>query len=228
MLLTSIIIAVNIADMKKRRYDMTGRAAKAAATKQRICDCAIELYCSRAIEDFTLEEVAARAATTVQTILRDFGSKDELIYAALDRMARGGVFLKPTPPGDAAAAVTAFFEIYESIGDMVMRRLNEEMRRPALKPVLDEGRKHHRLGVEAAFAPHLALLSAAPRARLLAALTVLTDVYVWKLVRRDMGFSRTASEAIVLQMINGVIQRETTDGKADPLAKLVRRREPAA
>ena len=228
MLLTSIIIAVSIANMKKRRYDMTGRAAKAAATKQRICDCAIELYCSRAIEDFTLEEVAARAQTTVQTILRDFGSKDELIYAALDQMARGGVFLKPTPPGDAAAAVAAFFEIYESIGDMVMRRLNEEMRRPALKPVLDEGRKHHRLGVEAAFAPQLAPLSGAVRARLLAALTVLTDFYVWKLLRRDMGFARTASETIVLQMINGVIQRESTDGKADPLAKLVRRREPAA
>jgi AcrR family transcriptional regulator len=214
--------------MKKRRgYDMTGRAVKAAATKQRICDCAVELYCSRAVEDFTLDEVAVRANTTVQTILRDFGSKDELVYAALDQMARGGVFLKPTPPGDAEAAVTAFFEIYESIGDMVIRRLSEEMRRPALKPLLDEGRKHHRLGVEAAFAPQLALISSAGRARLLAALTVLTDVYVWKLLRRDMGFARTASEAIVLQMINGVIQRETTNGKADPLAKLVRRRQPA-
>ena len=97
----------------KRRYDMTSRAAKAAATKKRICDSAIALYCNRPIEDFTLEEVAARADTTVQTVLRDFGSKDELVYAALDEMARGGVFLKPTPPGDVKAAVDAFFGIYE-------------------------------------------------------------------------------------------------------------------
>ena len=36
-----------------------------------------------------------------------------LVYAALDEMAAGGVFLKPTPPGDVAAAVAAFFDIYE-------------------------------------------------------------------------------------------------------------------
>jgi AcrR family transcriptional regulator len=210
---------------------MTGRAAKAADTRRRICDCAVALYCSRAIEDFTLEEVAARAGTTVQTVLRIFGSKDELVYAALDEMARGGVFLKSTPPGDVAAAVTAFFEIYESIGDMVMRRLNEELRRPALKPALDEGRKHHRLGVKAAFAPQLERLSGPARARLLISLVVITDVYVWKLLRRDMALGRTAAEAVVVRMILGVIEQENSDGKAsgaDSLAELVRRREPAA
>jgi AcrR family transcriptional regulator len=213
----------------KRPYDMTGRAAKAAATKKRICDTAIALYCSGSIEDFTLEEVAARADTTVQTVLRDFGSKDELIYAALDEMARGGVFLKPTPPGDVKAAVNAFFEIYESIGDMVMRRLNEEQRRPALKPILEEGRTHHRLGVKTAFAPQLERLSGSARSRLLTSLVVLTDVYVWKLLRRDMTLSRSAAEAIVVCMILGVVQQEKANGNIpDALAELVRRREPAA
>jgi AcrR family transcriptional regulator len=213
----------------KRRYDMTGRAVKAAATKKRICDTAIALYCSRSIEEFTLEEVAAQADTTVQTVLRDFGSKDELIYAALDEMARGGVFLKPTSPGDVKAAVDAFFEIYESIGDMVMRRLNEEQRRPALKPILEEGRTHHRLGVKSAFAPQLERLSGSARSRLLTSLVVLTDVYVWKLLRRDMTLSRSAAEAIVVRMILGVIQQEKANGKVpDALAELVRRREPAA
>jgi AcrR family transcriptional regulator len=213
----------------KRRYDMTGRAAKAAATKKRICDAAIALYCSRPIEDFTLEEVAARADTTVQTALRDFGSKDELVYAALDEMARGGVFLKPTTPGDVKAAVGAFFEIYETIGDMVMRRLDEEQRRPALKPILEEGRTNHRLGVKTTFAPQLERLSGSARARLLTSLIVLTDVYVWKLLRRDMALGRSAAEAIVVRMILGVIEQEQANGKIpDALAKLVRRREPAA
>lgn len=213
----------------KRRYDMTSRAAKAAATKKRICDSAIALYCNRPIEDFTLEEVAARADTTVQTVLRDFGSKDELVYAALDEMARGGVFLKPTPPGDVKAAVDAFFGIYKSIGDMVMRRLNEEQRRPGLKPILEEGRTHHRLGVKIAFAPQLERLSGSAHARLLTSLVVLTDVYVWKLLRRDMKLGRSAAEAIVVRMILGVIEQEKANGKVpDALVELVRRREPAA
>jgi AcrR family transcriptional regulator len=213
----------------KRRYDMTGRAAKAAVTKKRICDAAIALYCSRQIEHFTLEEVAARADTTVQTVLRDFGSKDELVYAALDEMARGGMFLKPTPPGDVKAAVGAFFEIYEAIGDMVMRRLDDEQRRPALKPILEEGRAHHRLGVKTAFAPQLERFSGSARARLLTSLIVLTDVYVWKLLRRDMTLGRSAAEAIVVRMILGVIEQEKVNGTVpDALAELVRRRQPAA
>ncbi len=209
--------------MRKRPYVMTARAAKAEATKARIRASAMELYSQQPIEDFTLEAVAARAGTTVQTILRTFGSKDELVYAALEEMAAGGVFLGPAPPGDIKAAVSAFFDIYESVGDLVMHRLNEERRRPALKPTLDQGRDNHRDGVKMVFAPQLDRFHGAARAQLFAMLVILTDVYVWKLLRRDMGLSRPAAEAIVRNMILGVTKQEQADG-ADSLAELVGRR----
>jgi AcrR family transcriptional regulator len=212
---------------KKRRYVMTARAAKAAATKERIRASAMEVYLQEPIEDFTLEAVATRAGTTVQTVLRIFGSKDELVYAALEEMAAGGVFLRPTPLGDIKAAVSAFFDIYESVGDLVMQRLNEERRRPALKPSLDQGRENHRDGVKTIFTPQLDRLDGADRAQLLTILVVLTDVYVWKLLRRDMALSRPAAEATVRKMILGVTSQEKADG-TDSLAELVGRREPAA
>jgi AcrR family transcriptional regulator len=211
----------------KRRYDMTGRAAKAEATRARIRARAMQLYCQQSIEDFTLEEVAHRAETTVQTVLRIFGSKDELIYAALEDMAAGGVFLKPVLPGDVNAGVSAFFDIYESVGDLVMERLNEERRRPALKASLDQGRDNHRDGVRTVFAPQLDRLHGAARTQLLQSLTIITDVYVWKLLRRDMGLGRQAAEAIVRKMILGVIGQEQNRG-TNSLAELVGRREPAA
>ena len=206
---------------------MTARAAKAEATKSRIRVSAMELYSQQPIEDFTLEAVADHAGTTVQTILRTFGSKDELVYAALAEMAAGGVFLGPAPPGDIKEAVSAFFDIYESVGDLVMQRLNEERHRPALKPTLDQGRDNHRDGVKTVFAPQLERLHGASRAQLLTMLVVITDVYVWKLLRRDMALSRPAAEAIVRNMILGVTKQERADG-TDSLAELVRRREPAA
>jgi AcrR family transcriptional regulator len=212
---------------KKRRYVMTARAAKAAATKERIRASAMEVYLQEPIEDFTLEAVATRAGTTVQTVLRIFGSKDELVYAALEEMAAGGVFLRPTPLGDIKAAVSAFFDIYESVGDLVMQRLNEERRHPALKPSLDQGRENHRDGVKTIFTPQLDRLDGADRAQLLTILVVLTDVYVWKLLRRDMALSRPAAEATVRKMILGVTSQEKADG-TDSLAELVGRREPAA
>jgi AcrR family transcriptional regulator len=212
---------------KKRTYVMTARAAKAEATKARIRASAMQVYLREPIDEFTLEAVAGAAGTTVQTILRIFGNKDELIYAALDEMAAGGVFLRPAPPGDIKAAVSTFFDIYESVGDLVMERLGEERRRPALKPTLDQGRENHRDGVKTVFAPQLEKLHGAARAHLLAILVVLTDVYVWKLLRRDMALGRTTAEAIVRQMISGVIQQEKADG-TDSLAELVGRREPTA
>jgi AcrR family transcriptional regulator len=214
--------------MKKirRSYVMTARAAKADATRARIRASAMQLYRDRAIEDFTLEEVAQRAGTTVQTVLRAFGSKDKLVYAAIEELAAAGVPIKPTPPGDIAAAVKAIFDIYESMGDLVIQRLNDERRRPVLKPVLDQGRENHRDVVRSLFAPQLERQSGAARAQLFTILQVATDVYVWKLLRRDRSLSRPAAEAIVCRMIEGVSNQESAHGK-DVVAELVGRREPA-
>jgi hypothetical protein len=142
-------------------------------------------------------------------------------------MAAGGTFLKLATPGDVRGAVAAHFDIYEGIGDFIVHRLSEEHRRPALKASLNKGRTYHREGVKVMFAPQMERLSGAARAQLLTILMVLTDVYVWKLLRCDMGLSRPASEAIVSKMILGVTNREKDDG-THPLAELVRRRQPAA
>jgi AcrR family transcriptional regulator len=207
----------------KRPYVMTARAAKAEATRARIRASAAALYCERPIEDFTLEEVAQRAGTTVQTVLRGFESKEKLFYAALEEVAAAGAAIRPTPPGDVRAAVTAMFDLYETMGDLVIQRLADERRRPALKPSLDEGRANHREVVRNLFAPQLARHGGAVRAQLFHILTIATDVYVWKLLRRDRGLGRTAAEAIVCRMINAVTNVEESDGK-HLMAELVGRR----
>jgi AcrR family transcriptional regulator len=212
---------------KRRRYVMTARAAKTEATKARICASAIELYSGGAIEEFTLEEVARRSDTTVQTVLRIFGSKEDLLFAALEEMAKGDAPLKASPPGDIPAAVVAIFDVYETIGDFVIRRLNDEQRHPALKPLLDAGRHGHRAWVKTAFAPFLQKLQGSEQTQLLHALTAVTDVYVWKRLRRDSGLSRTAAETVVRKLITGAVQQETSHG-SDSLVELVGRRKPAA
>jgi len=215
--------------MKKppRPYVMTARAAKADATRARIRAAAAALYRERAVEDFTLEEVAKRAGTTVQTALRAFGSKEKLVYAALEDMADAGQLSKATAPGDVAAAVTATFDIYESVGDLVVRRLADELRRPGLKAGLDEGRRNHRSEVRARFAPQLERAGGAARTQLFEILCVLTDVYVWKLLRRDRRLSRRASEAIVRRLVESVTSMEAHHGE-DALVELVGRRQSAS
>jgi len=211
----------------KRRYDMTARLAKTRATTERICACAVGLYNEHPIEHFTLEEIARRAGTTVQTVLRIFGSKEDLLFAALSELAETGVALKTTPPGDVAAAVAAIFDVYETLGDLVIQRLADERRYPALKPILERGRLNHRNWVKTAFAPCLDRRDGGQRPLMLDALVAATDVYVWKLLRRDRGLGRAAAETVVRKLAEGVIQQEMSHG-ADALAELVRRRQPAA
>jgi AcrR family transcriptional regulator len=178
------------------------------------------------IETFTLDEIAARAGTTVQTVLRIFGSKEDLFLAALSEMVAGGVALKVTPPGDIPAAVAAIIDVYETVGDVVIQRLNDERRYPALKTILEQGRQNHRDWVKTAFAPYIARKEGNQRALMLNALVAATDVYVWKLLRRDRGVGRAAAEAVVRKLVEGVTHQEMSDGHS--VVELVGRREPAA
>ena len=124
-------------------------------------------------------------------------------------MAASGVFLKPTRPGDLEAAVAAIFDIYETVGDLVIQRLSDERRRPGLKPSLDQGRENHRDGVKT-IRPAAQATAGAARAQLFNILIVMTDVYVWKLLRRDIALSRSAAEAAICKMITGVTKRRRT------------------
>jgi|SRR5690242_9497096 len=192
----------------KRRYSMTSRAAKAQATRDRIRESAMAIYRERPVEDFTLEDVAHRAQTTVQTVLRAYGSKEDLMLAALTGLVQSGAPTKPAKPGNVEAAVREIFDIYETVGDLVVARLGDERRLPALKASLDEGRAGHRDWVALAFAPYLC-----ENPQLFEMLNVLTDVYVWKVLRRDRGLDRASAHSVVVTMISSVL-KECSDGEA--------------
>ena len=88
-----------------------------------------------------------RPDTTVQTVLRIFGGKDGADLRRPRGHGGGRRVSFQAPTDDIKAAVAAFFDIYENVGDLVMARLDEERRRPALKATLDQGRDDHRDGV---------------------------------------------------------------------------------
>lgn len=219
----------------KRAYVMTARSAKAEATRQRICDSVMALYRERGMDGFTLDDVAARAETTVQTVLRAFKSKDNLVLEALTRFTKnesaqlldypGG--FTPTPPGDVRAAVAEVVSIYEAMGDLVVRNLSDEQRNPAIKPLVDNGRKAHSAWAKRVFAPQLAARRGPARSQLFNCLLVATDVLTWQILRRDLKLSRSATEATIRYMVDAVTSMESADDTL-PLAELVRRRQPAA
>jgi AcrR family transcriptional regulator len=189
----------------KRPYRLGVRALAAEDTARRILDA----FKGRIREDWydqiTLEQIAREAEVTVPTIIRRFGSKEKLMEDAFVGLSEEITERRTVMPGDAAGAARVVVDDYEVVGDLVMRSLAQEDRYPAIKAVNDHGRRFHRSWVEASFAPQLEGLAPAARKQRLDALVAATDIYVWKLVRRDMGRSPQHVRAVMLQLIEGAL-----------------------
>lgn len=191
---------------RTRIYRMSARAKAAASTHTRILEVAIRQFSDRFYDEVSLAEVAREAGVTVQTVLRRFGSKEGLTEAATAvGVERVRIERWTSPPGDLDAAVRGLLAHYEMWGDRSLRFLAQEQRVAAMGRVVDAGRALHHEWVDHVFAPWLARKRGAVRARLRARLIAVTDVYVWKIVRRDLGLDSRAVEVTLRELVTAVV-----------------------
>jgi AcrR family transcriptional regulator len=189
-------------DGKSRTYRMSARADAAAATGQRIIDAAVDLFRDQPSTEIRLEEVAARAGVTVQTVLRRFGSKDRVFEAATEReTGRVAAQRSVAVPGDLGGAIANLVEHYERDGDLALRMLAEEDRAPGLRAVVQGGRDLHRAWCERVFDPFLTGLRGEARTRRLAQFVAVCDVYTWMLLRRQAGLSRAQTQQALTELL---------------------------
>ena len=189
----------------KRPYQMQARAITAEATLNRVLDTAVELFTDHPYEDVSLDSVAREAGVSKRTILRRFGSKDALFAESLQRAVEEMIRHREAAPiGDVAGAVANVVGQYERWGTNRLRLLAQEDRIPVIAEWVQAGREWHWGWVERVFAPLLTGLPGAARRRRVAALVALTDVYTWKLLRRDLGLSRRETERTLVDLINNL------------------------
>jgi AcrR family transcriptional regulator len=188
----------------RRAYSMAVRGQKAAATRDRILDATQRLF-TDPTSSLTLEQIAAESGVSVQTVLRAFGSKPDLLLAAIGTLRSTEQREVDDPPVTTAEAVTRLFDDYEQIGNRVIRMLAEEHRVPGFVQVAAEGRARHRAWVEAAFAAQLTPFRGRQRVEVVTALVAATDVYLWQLLRRDLGLGRSTAEAVTNRLVTGAV-----------------------
>lgn len=190
-----------------RPYRMVARARAAAATGERILDAAVEVFWEVPAEQTSLEEVARRAGVSMQTVIRRFGGREGVFAAAVERESERVRRQRDTAPvGDPERAVEVLVDHYEELGDRVLKLLAEEDGVPALREVADRGRAVHRRWCARTFEPALAGLRSAERARRLAQLVAICDVYTWKLLRRDSGLSRRQTELALTELLEPLME----------------------
>ena len=194
--------------VRARPYRMAARAAAAEETGRRLIAAMQTLFAERPFEDITVEDVAARAGVTLRTLLRRFGSKSGLLAAAAtEGTARVEAQRSEAPVGDPRGAIAKLFDHYEEWGQVSLRLLSQEERFAEIGEITRRGRALHAAWVERVFAPELVRWRGQARKLRHAQLVAICDVYVWKLLRRDLGLSRADSEKAVLGIVEALCAR---------------------
>jgi AcrR family transcriptional regulator len=187
-----------------RSYTMTARAEAAERTRVRILDAAIDLATTRLLADVSLDDIAAGAGVSVQTVLRRFGSRAGLIEAATLHGSQQVGEERVAPVGDVTAAIDVVVDHYELRGDGVVLLLAQETTDPQVRRITDNGRRLHRDWVETVFAPYLPDSHAA-RTELVDLLAVATDVNTWRQLRRDRGLDRATTARRMNRLVSALL-----------------------
>ncbi|HZD73555.1 MAG TPA: TetR/AcrR family transcriptional regulator [Actinomycetota bacterium] len=192
----------------KRAYTMRARADGVAATRGRIVRAMLRLALEQAYEDITLAAIAAAAGVSHQTVINHFESKEGVAFAVADLLREEtGVARAKARPGDVKGAVSVLVGEYERIGDANVRWALTAERLGRLAPLLDEARAGHQEWIRRVFADRLPE-PPAERRHAVNALHAATDVYIWKLLRRDLKLSRAETVRSMVDLVNGILDRQ--------------------
>jgi AcrR family transcriptional regulator len=200
----------------RRPYTMRARAASVEETRRRILDALFALSAERPVSDISLDDVARAASVSVQTVLRRFGSRAGLLEETAEHAAGLVAQERRAPPGDLQEAMRLLLDHYERRGDATVLLLAQERVDDVLAGVVERGRRLHRDWNAEVFAGALAAAPAERREELLDLLVVATDVYTWKLLRRDRGLGRSATEARMTTLVTAVLAATGAAGRTPP------------
>ena len=191
---------------------MAARASSAQANGERILEAARDLFGEHLFDQVSLDDVAARAQVTVRTVVRRFGSKGQLFSAVTDDRAQAIRRTRDeTPVGDITEAVRGLVASYEEWGDVVLHMLAQERRTAAIGVLVEKGRRYHQAWVRRAFSPLLDELPKTEKRRRLAQLTAVTDIYSWKVLRRDLGLNPADVEVSMRDLISDIVARKQSN-----------------
>jgi AcrR family transcriptional regulator len=192
----------------KRPYRKNARAEAEQATTNAILDVALQAFAREPFDRVTLQSIAERAGVTVQTVIRHFGSKERL-FETLAQRESPRILSARSAEANAGLdeALDALLAHYEQDGDMVLNFIAQEQLFEPIRTAVEQGRRIHREWVERHCADILADAQGNERPRLLHAAIAATDLYTWKLLRRDLGLELPDVAAVIRQLLQGLERR---------------------
>jgi AcrR family transcriptional regulator len=188
-----------------RHYRKHARAESERATGEAILDAALAAFTREPYDRVTLRSIAEQSGVSVQTVIRRFGSKEQLFGALIVREKPRILASRDVAP-DASldSAIAALVRHYETDGDLVLSLLAQEGLFTEVRHVVEHGRQVHREWVKRHCGDALAGRHGAEHQGALHAAIAATDLTTWKLLRRDLGLDEEEVVAVMLELVNGL------------------------
>ena len=171
--------------MATRAYNKVARAETEERTRAAIQDAAEAAFFDSSFDQVTLADVARRAGTTKQTLLRHFGSKEGLAETCFARATeRIAAQRMAAPTDDIEGAVENLLDHYEEVGGKALAMAGMPAG-PIVADMLARAKQFHYDWVEHAFGRWLDRAAPRERRRLHDALIALCDVQAWAILAHD-------------------------------------------
>lgn len=182
---------------------MSKRAASVNDTGDRIVDAVLARFAVSSYDQIRLEDVAADAGVSLQTVIRRFRSKAGLVTAMatreLTRIAATREQHEGGPPRRVVADLIAHYERY---GDLILKVYAEAAQVEGLAEVARRGRAYHVQWCTETFAPALRHITDESLHRLRSAqIVALCDATTWRILRRDGALEPAEVEDALLELM---------------------------
>lgn len=191
--------------MKTRSYKKNARAKAEKGTGEAILNAALNAFSKELFDRVTLDQIARDSGVTVQTVIRRFGSKEELFEKLAEREEKRVVSEREVSAEKGLNyAIQALVNHYEKDGDMMSNLINQEKISEPIRKIVNRGRQLHRKWVEKHCHNLLDGLESDEYEKQLYSAITATDLGTWKLLRRDYGLHPEFVASIMIKLLNSL------------------------
>lgn len=184
---------------------MSVRADSAELTLERIMDAMLARFATTPYEYIRLDDVAADAGVTVQTVIRRCGGKAALMLAVVERELGGIVAAREAVERSSVDnTLAALVRHYERYGALILKMYAEAPLVAGLAEVAARGRMYHVDWCGRVFADRLP--PAGPvRTRRLAQVIAICDATTWRILRADGGLDPAQTQVALTELITPLL-----------------------
>lgn len=193
-----------------RAYTQTRRAEATEIRRRQILEAVGALMVQGAFDDITLARVAEHAGVSLKTVTRQFGTKEDLIRAAMELGREMEEVERAVRPGDLEAVVEVLAGRYEEMAELIYRMGEAELRWPWLSEWVQMARDSHTAWLQTVFAAWLPD-QADVREHRLGCLFVATEIRSWWALRNRLGHSRASASAVMRASLEALVVRWAAD-----------------